>query len=76
VLAQLKELSREQYVTTYHMGRIYASLGKIDEAFAWWEIAYQERASWLLFLKADPFIDDLRPDPRFQDLMRRMNFPE
>jgi TolB-like protein/Tfp pilus assembly protein PilF len=75
VLAQLRELSREQYVTTYHMGRIYASLGKIDEAFTWWETAYRERASWLIFLKADPMLGHLRSDPRLQDLLRRMNFP-
>ncbi len=74
LLAQLQVLSKQQYVTTYHTGRIYASLGKIDEAFAWWETAYRERASWLIFLKTDPMLDDLRSDPRFQDLMRRMNF--
>ena len=75
VLAQLQELSKQQYVTTYHMGRIYASLGKKDEAFDWWETAYRERASWLVALKTDPMLDDLRPDHRFRDLMRRMNFP-
>lgn len=75
LLAQLQVLSKQQYVTTYHTGRIYASLGKIDEAFAWWETAYRERASWLIFLKTDPMLDDLRSDLRFQDLMRRLNFP-
>jgi TolB-like protein len=75
VLAQLKELSKQQYVSTYHLGRIYASLGKLDEAFAWWETSYRERASWLIFLKSDPMLDHLRSDPRFQDLMQRMNFP-
>jgi TolB-like protein/Tfp pilus assembly protein PilF len=75
VLAQLRELSKQQYVTTYHMGRIYASLGKKDEALAWWETGYRERASWLIFLKIDPMLDDFRADPRFQDLMCCMNYP-
>jgi TolB-like protein len=76
LLDQLQVLSKQQYVTTYHTGRIYACLGKIDEAFAWWETAYRERASWLISLKTDPMLDDLRSDSRYQDLLRRMNFPQ
>jgi hypothetical protein len=57
------------------MGRISASLGRKDEALAWWETGYRERASWLIFLKIDPMLDDFRADPRFQDLMFCMNYP-
>jgi len=39
------------------------------------EQAYQDRSFWMAFLKVDPEMDSLRSDPRFQDLMRRMNFP-
>ena len=38
--------------------------------------AYNERAAWMVFLKIDHQFAYLRSDPRFQDLMRRMNFPE
>jgi tetratricopeptide (TPR) repeat protein len=75
ILQQLQELSKQHYVTPYVVGRIYAALGEKDEALRWLETAYQERASWMILLKTDPHLDDLRPDPRFQDLMRRMNFP-
>jgi len=75
ILEQLKEISKQRYITPYVVGRIYAALGKKDEAFRWLELAYQERAAWMVFLKVDPRLDGLRPDPRFQDLLRRMNFP-
>jgi len=55
---------------------VYAGLGDKDKAFEYLEKAYQERSSDLpYFLKADLRMDSLRSDPRFQDLMRRMNFP-
>jgi TolB-like protein/Tfp pilus assembly protein PilF len=75
ILQQLQEVSKQRYVTPYILSRIYAALGEKDEAFRWLETAYQERASWMLFLKTDSHFDTLRPDPRFQDLLRRMNFP-
>jgi len=76
VLEQLDELSKRQYVTPYVVGHIYATLGQKDEAFRWLEISYERRSEWMILLKVDPALDCLRPDPRFQDLMRRMNFPE
>jgi hypothetical protein len=71
----LQERSKQQYVTPYGIGRIYAALGQKEEAFGWLETGYQQRANWMVLLKVDPLFDDLRSDPRFQDLMRRMNFP-
>jgi len=74
ILDQLQELSKQQYVTPYGIGRIYAALGQKEEAFCWLKTAYDQRAEWMVLLKVDPVFDDLRSDPRFQDLMRRMNF--
>ena len=75
VLRQLEELSKQRYVTPYGRARIYAALGETDQTFKWLETAYGQRANWMVLLKVDPCFDNLRSDPRFQDLMRRMNFP-
>lgn len=75
VLLQLRELSKHRYVSPYGLGRIYAALGEIDEAIRSLEIAFDERTGWMTFLKTDPHLDVLRPNPRFQALLRRMNFP-
>jgi TolB-like protein/Tfp pilus assembly protein PilF len=74
ILEQLQELSKQQYVSPYGMGRIYAALGQTEDTFHWLETAYEQRANWMVYLKVDPVFDDLRSDQRFQDLMRRMNF--
>ena len=56
---------------------VYAGLGGKDKAFEYLEKAYQERSPDLTyFLRADLRVDSLRSDPRFHDLMRRMNFPK
>jgi len=56
---------------------IYAGLGQKDKAFEYLEKAYQERSPDIAFaLKADLRVDTLRQDPRFQDLLRRVNFPQ
>jgi len=68
--------SESSYVSPYMIATVYAGLGDKDKAFEYLEKAYQERSSDLpYFLKADLRMDSLRSDPRFQDLMRRMNFP-
>jgi len=59
----------------YPVARIYAALGKKDEALRWLEIAYKGRAPFMVFLKTEPRFDGLRCDPQFEDLLRRMNFP-
>ena len=50
---------------------IYTGLGQKDKAFEWLERAYEARAMGII--KAVPTLDPLRSDPRFADLLRRMN---
>jgi len=52
---------------------IHAALGEKDEAFAWFEKAIEERDGQVLYLQTVRRLDPLRDDPRFQDLLRRMN---
>ncbi|HEV8133479.1 MAG TPA: tetratricopeptide repeat protein [Pyrinomonadaceae bacterium] len=75
-LEELKELSKKRYVSPYNFACIYAGLNDRDEAFEWLERTYQERAFFMTQLKVDTVLDNLRPDPRFKDLLKRMNLPE
>jgi eukaryotic-like serine/threonine-protein kinase len=77
ILRELLQRSKTQYVSPYMIATIYAGLGDKNKAFEFVEKAYQERSPdipW--FLKADLRIDNLRSDPRFQDLRRRVGLPQ
>jgi len=59
------------------IGTVYAALGDKDRAFEFLEKAYQEKSPDVAyFIKADLRIDNLRSDPRFQDLLRRVGLPQ
>lgn len=70
ILANLKQLPKPVYVDHYFIAEIHLALGEREQALNELENAYKERSSWMVWLKVDPLLDDLRPDPRFQDLMR------
>jgi tetratricopeptide (TPR) repeat protein len=72
----LERIAAGEYVGPSALADNYARLGRIDEAFEWLERAYDERDGNLAFMKMSPAYDGLSSDPRFQDLLRRMNFPE
>jgi len=74
-LDSLKEALKERYVSPISFAIGYAKLGDKNEAFAWLEKAYAERSPWLTLLKADPDFDNLRSDPRFAEIVRRVGLP-
>ncbi len=67
-----RERAKREYVEPSQFAIIYAHLGEKDEAFEWLEKAFEEREN-IGDLKVHPEWDPLRDDPRFQDLLRRMN---
>ena len=75
LLRDIQACSNQQYVTPYMIGRVYAALGRIDEAFGWLEAAYAEHAAWIVMLKRDPRLDKLRSDPRYHAVLQRINSP-
>jgi TolB-like protein/DNA-binding winged helix-turn-helix (wHTH) protein len=76
VLDELKQLSAQEFVPATSVALIYAGLGENDQAFVWLDKGFEQRAFQLQWIKLDPRWDNLRSDPRFQDLMRRIGFPQ
>jgi tetratricopeptide (TPR) repeat protein len=67
--------SRTSHVTPWQIGTLYTRAGKNDEALDWLEKAYQARDPNVPYLSVDPIFDGLRDQPRFQNLIRRLNLP-
>jgi eukaryotic-like serine/threonine-protein kinase len=77
ILNELQRQAKGAYVSPYMIAVTYAGLGQNDKAFEFLEKAYRERSPDIAyFLKADLRLDPLRPDPRFLDLLRRVDFPQ
>jgi tetratricopeptide (TPR) repeat protein len=76
ILQELEERATRQYVPAFARVWTLQRLGNIEQAFVWLEKVFDERSSFLSFLKVHPLFDSLRSDPRFQSLLRRLDFPE
>ena len=74
VLAELGE--EYQQKNAWGVAEIYASLGEKDEAFRRLESGYEYRHNWIPWMGRNRNYEPLRDDPRFGDLLRRMNIPE
>ena len=61
------------YVSSYGVSLIYVALGDKETAFQWLERAFQERDENFIHLKVDPRLDPIRSEPRFQQLLQRVN---
>ena len=70
------EQAKRQYVSPTTFAPVHALLGETEQAFEWLEKAYQERDNNLSFVKIDLDYESLRGDPRFTDLLERMNLME
>ncbi|HEX3101777.1 MAG TPA: winged helix-turn-helix domain-containing protein, partial [Pyrinomonadaceae bacterium] len=70
------ERQQEYFISQTHLAALYAALKDTDKAISYLENAVAECDPWLLWLASDPRFDNLRFDPRFNDLIRRINFQD
>ena len=72
LLGELKKRRQTGYIPAGAFVDAYLGLGDNDEAFAWFERAFEEQSNILIYIKVFPLYDPLRGDSRFQDLVRRV----
>ncbi len=72
ILDELMKRSERQYVPSYWIGMIYIGLGDLDQAFAWFGKACEERSSWLAWMNVEPRFEVLRRDSRFPLLLKKI----
>jgi serine/threonine-protein kinase len=81
VIDRLLETRAKRHIGAFNIARVYAGLGEADETVEWLEKAVAERNGELVFLNTktgtgDVFNQTLRDDPRYADLLRRVNLPQ
>jgi tetratricopeptide (TPR) repeat protein len=76
IINRYRDIARTQYVMSYHVAVIYAALGEKDKAFAEFEKAFEEHDYLLHRMNVEPFLDPLRDDPRFKEMLKRLNLPQ
>ncbi len=82
IVNQLLEMKQQQPVAAFDIARVYGGLDENDQTFEWLEKAIAERNGELVFLNletkigtGDMFGKDIRRDPRFPDILRRIGMP-
>jgi hypothetical protein len=68
-------LAKQKYVSPFEFARLYAKLSEKDKAFEWLEKAYKERSPQIIFIRVMDDFKNLRSDPRFSDLVKRIGLP-
>ncbi len=72
ILEDLTKLAKKKYVASYYFAGIHVGLGEDERAIDYLEKSYEEHSHWLIYLHIDPSMDNLRYNPRFKDLLRRV----
>jgi len=74
---QSLRVPKGEFVAASQVAAAYSLAGDKDKAFQWLDKAYAERdGEDITLLKCDPSYKNLRGDPRFADLLRRLGLPD
>jgi tetratricopeptide (TPR) repeat protein len=77
ILSQLDEEAKSRFIAPYARALLLTGLGEREQAIDELERAYREKTGAYLFvIKVDPFLDDLRGNPRFEALVKRIISPK
>jgi serine/threonine protein kinase/tetratricopeptide (TPR) repeat protein len=72
ILRRVLDLARTYQVQPGLIAMIYIGLNEREQSLTWLEKAYRQHSPMMAWLKVDPRFDGIRPEPRFQELMRRV----
>jgi len=72
MLNELLKLAKQGYSISVQIAQVYAGLGEKDKAFEWLNKGYDERNRWLVDLKISSSWENLRSDPRYHDLLKKI----
>ncbi len=68
--------AKDHYLPPVQRAFIHIGIKEYDEAIRLLEQAYEEHSWFLVFIQSEPWYDPIRKDPRFQQIIEKMNFPD
>ena len=72
ILQELTDARSKRVVSAWGIAALHASLRDADEAYRWLDVAADEGATGLIFLRVHPRLDPIRRDPRYRILLRKV----
>ena len=75
MLSELNVRAETQHVSPFAFALAHTGVGDTERAIEALEQAYSTREWYLCVMKIEPILDPLRGNPRFQDLLRRLELP-
>jgi len=75
-LQNYRESAKSNYVPPLLVAQACLRVGDKECAFEWLEKGFEERDHLMINLTVEPVFDSLHSDPRFQDLVRRVEIPQ
>lgn len=76
ILDKLLGWTGKKYVSSFGLAMAYTGLGDVERAFEYLNKSFEEHSDVLVYLRVEPRLDTLRDDPRFDDLVNRVGFPD
>jgi len=70
------ERSKTTFITPWQIATVYTRAGRNEEALDWLEKSFEAHDANMPSISVDPIFDNLRDEPRFQELLRQMNLPQ
>ena len=68
-------IARHQENGAFQVALVYAYRGELDQAFQWLDRAYEQRDAGMVVIKVHPLLKNIRQDPRYAELLRKMKLP-
>ena len=65
-------MAKTRFVTSYGIALVEAGLGDTEAALRWLRKAVEERSHWMVWIRLDPRFNQIRDDPRFQQLTAKV----
>jgi Tfp pilus assembly protein PilF len=75
ILEELKARREKAYLSPYWLSMVHLGLGETEQALVCLETGYEERAAYMYLVNVYFHFDPLRDEPRFREIVRKMNFP-